>query len=453
MKAKEPYQAHSDSDSELREKAIDLYILGERPSAVARQLGRSRTWFYQVLERYKTGGRPALASRSRAPKRVHNRTPEEVEDAVERIRKAITSGEDPLLRYANIGAETLAIELRRAGLPPPSRATINRILVRRHLVQPRPPKKRKVKLPEDYPWPLVRWPNQMHLLDFVIRSLTGGQRFFGYHLLDHTRRWPVLDAQLTRKVAPVCQFLVIAWQQIGLPMALYIDNDLVWRGSGSGKRTISRVVRLCLFSGVEVIFIPPYTPEANPIMESFNSLWERNFWQRNSFQDLPHVLSELVYFQEYCRTRRPLAEYDQRTADQLFPQFEPFYLPTEFSLHLEAKLPLTAGKIHFIRFVTAEGTFSLLNENWQLDPQPWAGKTIRATLDTGQQVLHVYHQAKPSETCREIACFPYQLREEAVPLQEQFQREHPDLWQVEAREQNCQLCAETLFACKGTEKV
>lgn len=37
--------------------------------------------------------------------------------------------------------------------------------------------------------------------------------------------------------------------------------------------------------------------------------------------------------------------------------------------------------MHFIRFVSAKGTFSLLNETWTLDSDHWTGSTIRATID------------------------------------------------------------------------
>ena len=138
-----PSQSNQDVAEQLRNRAIDMYIAGLKPTEICRQLGRSRTWFYNTLARYQIGGRPALASQSRAPHTVHNRTPREVEAAIVRVRRAITSGEDPKLRYANIGADSIAIELEHAGVTPPSRSTINRILKQYDLMQPRPRRKQK----------------------------------------------------------------------------------------------------------------------------------------------------------------------------------------------------------------------------------------------------------------------------------------------------------------------
>jgi hypothetical protein len=427
MSEQEPTQI-DDPEARLREQAIDLYIGGCRPTTICRRLNRSRTWFYNTLDRYRQGGRLALASRSRAPQHVHNRTPVETEAAIVRLRKAIVSGEDPELRYANIGADALAVELKHAGITPPHRVTITRILKRHELTQHRRRKSKKRKLPDDYPWPCVQHPNDVHLFDFVMRSIRGEGGIYSFNLLDRARRWPFLRIETPKNADNVCRFLVSAWQEIGLPGALYVDNDAVWNGGGRGQRVLSTVVRLCLLVGVEVIFIPPYTYEANPVMESFNSVWDANFWTRTTFQDIAHAQTELPFFEHYCRYRRPLVEFGNQTADQIAPGFAPTCLPADFNLHLQEHLPITAGYVHFIRFVSSTGTFSVLNEHWQLDGNLWAGKTIRATVNTEHQQLLVYHQTKGSAKCQQIARFDYQLGEPVVPLAKAFQRPRPALW-------------------------
>jgi transposase InsO family protein len=338
------------------------------------------------------------------------------------------SGEDPELRYANIGAETLAYELERADITPPSRPTIYRVLKRHGLSSPRQRKNKKRKLPDDYPWPNVEAPNDLHLLDFVTRSIQGVGRFYGCHLLDQARRWPFLRAEAPKSAAVVSHFLVAAWQEVGLPGGLYIDNDPVWNGGGRGQRVLSTIVRLCLLLGVEVVFTPTYTPQANPMIESFNDIWDTNFWGRTTFRDLPHLQSELAFFEHYCRHRRPLSEFDGLTADQVAPDFVPMCLPSDFDQHQHGRLPITAGKVHFIRFVSSTGTFSVLNERWQLDKKRWAAKTIRATIDTKAQQLHVYHQPRENKTCQSIAQFNYRLGEEVLLLADEFRRTHPDFW-------------------------
>jgi transposase InsO family protein len=393
-------------------------------------LGRSRTWFYKTLERYRSGGRAALDKQKRSVDQVHNRTSSEVEATIVRIRQTIACGEDPDLRYSNIGAEAIAGELKRIGMNPPSTATINRILKRYGLVQKRSRKKKTEELPRDYPWPMVTQPNAVHYLDFTVRTIAGGVRIYGCNLLDQVRHWPYLRIIETKSAQVVSDFLVSAWQETGLPNALYIDNDPVWRGSGSGVRTFSKIVRLCLLVGVDVIFTPPYTPQANPFIESFISIWDRNYWQRTSFRSLAHAQSEILHFEKYCRYRRQIAEYNHKTPDQLFPEFVSETLDKDFIQHKQGGIPVTSGYVHFIRFVNHDGLFDILNEKWQLDKEKWSGKTVRATIDTNQQTLSIYHQAHKNAKNYMIAEFPYPIKEEVVPLNSQYQRQSHQIWPI-----------------------
>ena len=82
---------------------------------------------------------------------------------------------------------------------PPSRATINRVLRDHGLTQPRRPQRKRGKLPDDFPWPTPTAPNHQHLFDFVVRSIRGEGRCYGYNLLDYVRRWPFLQAAPPRR--------------------------------------------------------------------------------------------------------------------------------------------------------------------------------------------------------------------------------------------------------------
>lgn len=413
----------------IRNEAIDRYLQGQSIGQICRELGRSRSWLLQVRRRYQQYGRSGLQEQSRAPHRVPNKTDATIEAAIVRIRQTISTGQEPELRYANIGADSIALELKRLNLKPPHRSTINRILSRHQLIQPRPKKGRGSKLPKDYPHPDGLAANAIHPFDFVSRRIGGsGQRFYGCHLLDLGRRWPYLRVIRTKSAEAVVDFLVAAWQEIGLPAALQIDNDIVWNGGGRGQRVLSTVVRFCLAVGVQVIYIPPYTPKGNAIIESFNDLWNSNFWQRTTFTDLAHLEAELPLFETYCRQRRPLPEFDGLTAHQLKPGFSPSLLPSQLTLHQQKPIPLAQGLIHFIRFVANDGSFSILNETWTLDKNRWAGSTIRATIDTKAQRLYIFHQPPKIDFCLLIDSFDYPLSDNVKPVQPDFLFTRPRIW-------------------------
>ena len=194
---------------------------------------------------------------------------------------------------------------------------------------------------------------------------------------------------------------------------------------GAAARTFSHIVRLCLAVGAEVIFTPPYTPEANPIIESFNGVWASNFWQRTTFTDLEHVQQELPNFQTYYR--HPLTEFEERKPVELAPDFQPTLLPENFDLHRLERIPLTVGRIHFLRFVDPHAAFYILNEKWTL-PVELANKTIRATVDTGKEQLLVYHQASTDETPDLVCTWDYPLGDIVQPFDPAYIRPKPLFW-------------------------
>lgn len=422
-------------EEQVRHLAVNLYLESVKVMAIARRIGRSRQWVHTTLNRYRAEGREGLASRSRAPHVVHNRTAAEIEAAAVRIRQTILSGEDPILRYASVGARLIRSELQRMGLMAPSPRTINRILKRHGVQQPRRQRNER-KLPKDYPWPQAAEPNVLHLFDFVTRVPKGGARFFGYHLLDQGRRWPYLEAHPCKNSELVSQFLVNVWQKIGLPQGMQMDNDIVWRGSSSGARTFSHIVRLCLAVGIEVIFTPAYTPEANPIIESFNGVWASNFWQRTNFTDPEHVQQELPNFQTYYRHRHPLVEFEDRKPVELAPDFQPTRLAETFDQHRLERIPLTAGWIHFLCFVDAKATFRILNESWTL-PDNLANTTIRATIDTNEQRLFIYHQGSAQDVPKLVRTWDYPVGEIVQPLDAVFVRPKGQFWPVRSHSVDC----------------
>ncbi|MBN1992425.1 MAG: hypothetical protein JW953_06945 [Anaerolineae bacterium] len=133
-----------------------------------------------------------------------------------------------------------------------------------------------------------------------------------------------------------------------------------------------------------------------------NDLWDTNFWGRTEFGNVEHVQTELPLFESYCRHRRPLPEFDGQTADLLYPDFKPVRLPPDFDLHLQKRMAIRTGFVHFIRFVSPMGNISILNEIWSLDKNRWVGATVRATIDTQAQQLNIYHHPVTANYCASL---------------------------------------------------
>lgn len=406
----------------LRNEAVNRLLRGEQPCDVFRALGRSRSWLHKWWTRFRKGGRETLKSLSRAPHRVHNKMALEVEEAIERIRKILVERRDPALKYAFIGAETIQGELRLLGYdPPPSVSAINRALRRRNLTLPRRKRAKRDEPTSHYPKPVANGPNAVHAMDIVERRIRGYGRICSFHLLDLARHWPVIRQYINKSAESAKSFLVTVWQTVGLPRLLQMDNEATFCGGYRGKRVISQIVRLCLAVGVEVLFIPFYSPKKNADVESFNGKWDQAFWQRERFTDLEHVQRESPIFEHWYRTRYWPAALEGRTPAESYPEFEPRLLPNDFALHQVKKLPITAGRIHFIREVNNKGEITILNETWRAkqdsaDEENLAGEYVWATAFTKEQKLRIYHQADAESKRVLVAEYDYPLSEPVCDL-------------------------------------
>lgn len=93
-------------------------------------------------------------------------------------------------------------------------------------------------------------------------------------------------------------------------------------------------------------------------------------------------------------------------------------------------LPITAGRIHFMRKVDLAGHIEFLNETWPVG-EKWIGEYVRATIDTEQQTVTVWHQADVAANWRLIKPRQFRLDEPIHALLPQFKRNSPrcrDYW-------------------------
>ena len=88
---------------------------------------------------------------------------------------------------------------------------------------------------------------------------------------------------------------------------------------------------------------------------------------------------------------------------------------------LPAELPLTAGRIHFIRRVSAAGEISLLGERWQVGKR-LAHQYVWATVITHCRRLEIYHQRSAPLPRRLVKTFTYEIPETVCRLRPEYRR-------------------------------
>ena len=174
--------------------------------------------------------------------------------------------------------------------------------------------------------------------------------------------------------------------------------------------------------GIEPLFTPFYEAKRNYQIESFHSLWDASFWSRQEFRNCVHVQTEIPLFERwYHAVYRPPA-LQGKTPNQMRRGVPIVCLdPTLRRLIPAGRLPITAGWIHFMRKVETTGEIELLNETW-LVGQKWIGEYVRASIDTAEQVLTIWHKPDTESDWRLLKTRQFRLKETVQPLLPAFRR-------------------------------
>jgi hypothetical protein len=131
---------------------------------------------------------------------------------------------------------------------------------------------------------------------------------------------------------------------------------------------------------------------------------------------LAHVQEECLIFERWYRTRYEPPALKGLTPTEARADFVSCLLPADFNLHqAEERLPLTAGKVHFIRLVNSQGQIRILNEPWAVDKE-LVGEYVWATISTAEQRLRIHHQAAADAVQRLVAEYEYEIAEEVQDL-------------------------------------
>jgi putative transposase len=346
----------------------------------------------QVAQRYDPANPAWAQSRSRAPHHVTAKTPPDVERLVCEIRQRLVQ-----TRYAQRGSFAIQWQLQQLCVQPlPAIWTINRILRRHGLAGKRAYQVRGTP----YPALADQRPHQVHQLDLVgPRYLAGGERFYGVHIIDvHSRA--VALAAVPRKQAPdVVEALVARWQKLGRPRYLQLDNELSFRGSNRHPRSFGLLIRLCLYLGVEVVFIPEREPWRNGIIERFNQVYDQLFWRSQTLRDRAHLAAELPGFEVFHNTQHRYATLGQHTRWEVHSAHRRRRLSSRFSLHHQT-LPWREGRISFIRLTDARGHVRFFSESFLVDTA-LVHEYVKGSITTRLAQLTFFHQG------RRVKRYPY----------------------------------------------
>jgi putative transposase len=395
-----------DEQRELRarRRALRLWTRGDGLQDILRKVGRSKGWFHKWRSRYRTCGWEGLKSQSRRAHHYPTTCSARLEQLIVQTRQRLVRAKIGLRGPTAIQRELQKLDRTK---PPPSCATIKRVLHRHGLI--RTPKPRRLH----FPAPLENLAGILQASDWTCRYLEAGAKVYAFHTLDlHTRSCNQTLAR-DKTIATVRQHFVETWQTLGIPDYLQLDNDAAFCGGYKVPRVFGQTVRLCLYLGIELIFLPVAEPERNGAVEHLNGLWQRAAWNRTRFKTFAAVERTRPKFLQWYMTDYCPPALAGQTPEQAQHTQVRHCLTKRQATALPAHLPITAGRIHFLRQVAHNGTISLLNETWRVGRHR-GGKYIWATIDTRQQQLDIWYQASAHKEWQLVKSYPYPIAEPIV---------------------------------------
>lgn len=397
----------------LRRKLFKLFDKGKSIKQILNLIPRSRSWIYKWQERYHRQGTIAANGKKKAPHFSPQAYPKPVVRIILNLRKQLQKEDVGL-----IGARAVRRELKRRRLVRklPSLSTVNRILKQNGLIQTDAGQRKE----SYYPVPKMNEELVFHSTDWMLRYLEGGEKVFIFHTIDIRTQDLAQTLAHNKSVESVLDHTFEVWQKFGLPDFLQIDNDSAFTGLGRKPRIFGQFVRLALYFGIELIFIPPAEAKRNHMVEGVNHLFSQSFWNKNDFSSFAAVERKrgkfMLWYQEY--EPPSLSGLNVREANQKVKRRK---LKTKDVESLPPVLPLTKGRLHFIRKVSEAGEIEILKEKWKVGRR-LSNRYVWAIVDTGRKSLQIYYRANKRTEVKLIKEYEYEVGEKVVALRAVYRR-------------------------------
>jgi putative transposase len=400
---------------QYRRQAFKLFEKGKSVAHILKLIPRSRSWLFKWKERFERSGWQALDSLPRAPVNSPQEHPEETIELVLRIRERLEKSEIGL-----IGPHEIREEIKRNRLmeSPPSLASIKRWLKQAGYTA-------TVEAPTvSAYYPTFQATDDLAIFscDWIARYITGGEKVFAFHTINLQTHGLAQTLGRDKSAPSAFAHLMEAFSVLGLPDFLQIDNDAAFTGLGRSKPVFGRVIRLLLYLGIEVIFIPPGEPKRNGVVERVNGLWARAFWDKNHFSAFREVQRKSPKFPAWYQNHKPPSldgmTVQEASGGQRLTKLRPRQIQ---QLPEPEDLPLTAGRLHFIRKVDESGEIDILKEHWRVS-KTLAGKYVWATIDLSKKELLIYGRRSLRAKARLIKQFAYEIKEPMRSLLPEYKR-------------------------------
>jgi transposase InsO family protein len=287
---------------------VDAVLLeGRSAREVAEAHGISKTWIYELIGRYRSGGYEALEPRSRRPRSCRHGTSVEMVCAIVELRRQLQAdGHDA-------GAQTIAYHLAQRMDGVPSRATIWRILTREGLIVPQPQKRPRSSL--------IRFeaelPNETWQTDITHWQLRNGEHAEILNFIDdHSRLFLASGAFQSVKARDVVDVFHSAAELHGLPASLLSDNGAVFNGTPRKGKVLLQLELERL--GIAAKNSRPYHPQTCGKVERLHQTLKRYLAKQAPAASIAELQGQVDSFRHYYNDIRPHRALEGRTPLQAY---------------------------------------------------------------------------------------------------------------------------------------
>ena len=287
---------------------VEAVVLGKQsPNQLVREHPISRSWFYELLARYRRDGPAALEPKSHRPASCPHQVDETVIEAILELRAELSA--------AGLDSGPLTILHHLAGRfdKSPSRVTIWRILKRQGLITPEPHKRPKASFTRFE----AELPNELWQTDATEWHLADSRKVEILNLIDdHSRLCLASVAVPTVKAADAVQTFYSAVEEYGPPTRFLSDNAAVFSGKSRRGRVAleSELDRL----GVQCVHSTPYHPQTCGKVERFHQTLKLFLARQAPAESIVHLQLQLDAFRTVYNQQRPHRALDGRTPIQAF---------------------------------------------------------------------------------------------------------------------------------------
>src|SRR5437763_15548925 len=295
---------------DLADCVIDAVLVEKRSvREVAAAHGISKTWLYELLDRYRQHGEAGLQPQTRRPRASPTSVSAAMEDEIVALRKSLV-GEG-----LDAGAHTIHYHLlrrhRRNKAVVPSVATIWRVLSRRGQVTAQPQKR-----------PRSSWrrfaadlPNECWQADVTHWTLGEGTEVEILNVLDDHSRLLVASRAFTRtRATDVVETFHQAAAAWGLPASMLTDHGAIFTAEYRKGRCVMENELANL--GIDFKHSRPYHPQTCGKIERFHQTLKKHLAKKRPARSLAQLQTQLDRFADYYNATRPHRALGRRTPQE-----------------------------------------------------------------------------------------------------------------------------------------